>query len=70
MRFRFEDLAPVALDFNEGDVAPLNQTIKIFDHYMGNADFEIDSLENATSASRLKFNFRFKQSIDGSKNLN
>ncbi|XP_047736763.1 esterase E4-like isoform X2 [Hyalella azteca] len=49
LRFQFTGAAPVLLDLGEGDVAPLNLTIKLFDRYVGNADFEIGSLDNLTA---------------------
>ncbi|KAF2353331.1 Carboxylesterase type B [Trinorchestia longiramus] len=49
LRFKFEEKAPLLLDFGVGDVAPINQSVSIFDFYVGNADFDIESLDNLTA---------------------
>ncbi|XP_047480846.1 juvenile hormone esterase-like [Penaeus chinensis] len=46
MRFNFEESAPVALEFCEGDISPLNQTLLIFDHYLGGINFNEKDAEN------------------------
>ncbi|XP_027220673.2 juvenile hormone esterase [Penaeus vannamei] len=46
MRFNFEESAPVALEFSEGDISPLNQTLLIFDRYLGGINFNENDAEN------------------------
>lgn len=51
MRFNFEATAPVALDFCPGDIAPLNQTIKIFDFYVGSSELDENTADSVTAVS-------------------
>ncbi|XP_042892944.1 juvenile hormone esterase-like [Penaeus japonicus] len=46
LRFNFEEAAPVALEFCEGDISPLNQTLLIFDRYLGGINFNVEDAEN------------------------
>ena len=64
MRFNFEATMPVALDFGPEDVAPLNQTIKILDYYVGNNDFDGESADKVTAVRKWVleiFNFFFHE---------
>jgi len=42
----FQELGPISLGMDHREVAYLNQTIKIFDHYAGNNNFEPEDVEN------------------------
>ncbi|XP_037774053.1 esterase FE4-like [Penaeus monodon] len=46
LRFNFEESAPVALEFCEGDISPLNQTLLIFDRYLGGINFNEKDADN------------------------
>ncbi|KAA0200396.1 Esterase B1, partial [Hyalella azteca] len=49
LKSQFSKAAPVQLDLGEGDVAPLNLTVQLFDRYVGNAEFELESLDDLTA---------------------
>ena len=51
MRFNFEEMGPASLDLEEEPIAPLNQTIRLFDHYVGSNDFELATADALTAVS-------------------
>ncbi|XP_076059226.1 esterase E4-like isoform X3 [Oratosquilla oratoria] len=48
LSLNFPAVAPVALEFGEGDIAPLNQTVKIFDRYLGGNEISQETADNLT----------------------
>ncbi|XP_064089784.1 venom carboxylesterase-6-like [Macrobrachium nipponense] len=48
LMLNFEQFAPIALEFSDADVSPLNQTIKIFDKYLKSANIDLHTADNVT----------------------
>lgn len=44
----FRNIGPVSLNFKTEDISPLNQTIKIYDRYLGGIRLEVDTADNIT----------------------
>lgn len=52
----FRNVGPVALGFNTKDISPLNQTIKIFDRYLGGIKLDTDTVDNVTQVNESTHN--------------
>ncbi|XP_045594339.2 carboxylic ester hydrolase [Procambarus clarkii] len=48
LKYNFIQNGPISLEFGEGDVSPLNQTVKIFDHYLGGIHLDVIHADNVT----------------------
>ncbi|XP_068250011.1 venom carboxylesterase-6-like [Palaemon carinicauda] len=48
LMLNFAEIGPIALEFSDADVSPLNQTIKIFDHYLHSANIDVHTIDNVT----------------------
>lgn len=48
LMLNFAEIGPIALEFSDADVSPLNQTIKIFDKYLKSANIDVHTADNVT----------------------
>ncbi|CAL4128460.1 unnamed protein product, partial [Meganyctiphanes norvegica] len=48
LQHNFPNIGPVILDFGDGDISPLNMTIKIFDHFIGGLKIDAETADNIT----------------------
>lgn len=49
--YDFVNKAPYSLEFRPGDVAPLNQTVMIFDRYLKGLNVDAEHADNVTAVS-------------------
>ncbi|XP_069948909.1 carboxylic ester hydrolase isoform X3 [Cherax quadricarinatus] len=55
LKYDFPNKGPLSLEFTEGDIAPLNQTVKIFDHYLGGVHLDIEHADRVTQMYSDRF---------------
>lgn len=48
LMLNFRNIGPVSLNFHTKDISPLNQTIKIFDRYLGGIELDTNTADNVT----------------------
>ncbi|KAG7171451.1 Venom carboxylesterase-6-like 10 [Homarus americanus] len=55
LKYNFMKNGPLSLELGEGDVAPMNQTVHIFDHYLGGVHLDVLTADNVTQMYSDRF---------------